>query len=63
MLAVAPWYSGTVPLQRRLDKATIVTGGGTDAQLAGKQVVDPFALVVAKSITGHAPAFYKADSA
>jgi hypothetical protein len=48
----------------RLDKATIVAGGGTDvAPLAGKQVLNPFPLVVAKSIAGHASAFYKADSA
>src|SRR5262249_59287960 len=61
---VAPWYSCTVPVQHRLDKATIVTGGGTDvAQLAGKQVLNPFPLVVAKSIAGHASAFYKADPA
>src|SRR5215471_8368645 len=61
---VAPWYSRTVPVQHRLDKPAIVTAGGTDvAQLAGKQVLNPFPLVVAKSIAGHAPAFYKADSA
>ena len=61
---VAPWYSRTVPVQHRLDKATIVTGGGTDvAQLAGNQVLNPFPPVVAKFIAGHAPAFYKADSA
>src|SRR5262249_4085900 len=61
---VASWYSCTVPVQHRLDKATIVTGGGTDvAQLAGKQVLNPFPLVVAKSIAGHASAFYKADPA
>src|SRR5215510_660059 len=61
---VAPWDSRTVPVQHRLDKATIVTGGGTDvAPFAGKQVLDPFPLVVAKSIAGHASAFYTADSA
>src|SRR5262249_51708364 len=50
---VAPWDSRTVPVQHRLDKATIVTGGGTDvAPFAGKQVLDPFPLVVAKSIAG-----------
>ena len=60
---IAPGDSRTVPVQHRLDKATIVAGGGTDvAQLAGKQVLDPLPLVVAKSITGHASAFYKADS-
>src|SRR6516165_2655557 len=53
-----------VPVQHRLDKATIVTGGCTDvARLAGKQVLNPFPLVVAESIAGHASAFYKADSA
>ena len=56
--------SRLVPVQHRLDKATIVTGGGTDvAQLAGNQVLNPFPPVVAKFIAGHAPAFYKADSA
>src|SRR5262249_31512935 len=61
---VAPWDPRTVPVQHRLDKATIVMGGGTGvAPLAGKQVLDPFPLVVAKSIAGHASAFYKADSA
>jgi len=61
---VASWYSGTVPVQHRLDKATIVLGGCPDvAQLAGKQVLDPFPLVVAQSIAGHASTFYKADSA
>ena len=50
--------------KHRLDKATIVTGGGTGvAPLAGKQVLDPFPLVVAKSIAGHVSAFSKADSA
>src|SRR5215471_18991994 len=39
---VAPRYSRTVPVQHRLDKATIVTGGCPDvAQLAGKQVLNP----------------------
>jgi hypothetical protein len=61
---VAPWYSRTVPVQHRLDKATIVTGSCTGvAQLAGKQVLNPFPLVIAKSIAGHKSAFYKADSA
>src|SRR5262244_4665352 len=61
---VAPWYSCTVPVQHRLDKATIVLGGCADiARLAGKQVLDPFPLVVAKSIAGHASAFYTGDSA
>ena len=61
---VAPGYSRTVPVQHRLDKATIVTGGGTDvAPLAGKQILNPFPLVIAKSIAGSASAFYKADSA
>src|SRR5262245_43135800 len=46
---VAPWYSRTIPVQHRLDKATIVLGGCADiAQLTGKQVLDPFPLVVAK---------------
>jgi len=50
---VAPWDPRTVPVQHRLDKATIVPGGGTGvAPLAGKQVLDPFPLVVAKSIAG-----------
>ena len=61
---VAPWYARTVPVQHRLDKAMIVTGGGANvARLAGKQVLNPFPLVVAKSIAGDASAFYKADSA
>src|SRR5262249_54600694 len=61
---VPPWDSRTVPVQHRLDKATIVARGGTNAApLAGKQVLNPFPLVVAKSIAGHASAFYKADSA
>ena len=56
--------SRLVPVQHRLDKATIVAGGGTDvAQLTRKQVLNPFPLVVAKSIAGHASAFDKADSA
>jgi hypothetical protein len=39
---IAPGDSRTVPVQHRLDKATIVAGGGTDvAQLAGKQVFNP----------------------
>jgi hypothetical protein len=50
---VAAWYSGTEPVQYRLDKATIVAGGCTDvAQLVGKQVLDPFPLIVPKSIAG-----------
>src|SRR5215475_13374303 len=40
---VAPWYSRTVPVQHRLDKATIILGGRADvARLTGKQVLDPF---------------------
>jgi hypothetical protein len=46
-------YSCTVPVQYRLDKVTIVTGSGTDiAQLARKQVLNPFPMVIAKSIAG-----------
>src|SRR5215472_3564685 len=61
---IAPWDSRTVPVQHCLDKATIVTRGGTDvAQFAGKQVLNPLPLVIAKSIAGHASAFSKADSA
>jgi DNA transformation protein and related proteins len=58
---VAPWCS---PVQNRLDKPKIVTGGCTDvAQLTGKQVPNPFPWIVANSIAGHASAFYKADLA
>ena len=35
---VTPWYSRMVPVQHRLDKATIVPGGGADvAQLPGSR--------------------------
>ena len=36
---VTPWYSRTVPVQHRLDKATIVTGGCTDVAQEAYPVV------------------------
>jgi len=56
--------SGAVSIQNRLDEAAIVAGGYTDITgLARKQIFDPFPLIVAQSISGHASAVYEADSA
>ena len=61
---VAPGNSRAVSTQNRLDESTIVAGGGANMSWpAGKQVLYPFPLVIAKSIAGHASALFKADSA
>jgi hypothetical protein len=61
---VAPLDSRALSIQSRLDEAAIVAGGDTDITwLAGKQILDPSPLIVAKSISGHASALYEVDSA
>jgi len=61
---VAPRDSRAISIQNRLDEAAIVAGGCPGITwLAGKQILDPFSLIVAKSISVHASALYQADSA
>jgi len=60
---VAPRYSNATSIRNRVDEAAIVAGSDTDITwLARKQIVDPFPLIVAKSISGHGSAVDKADS-
>src|SRR5215471_10001499 len=45
-------------------KRGFVAGGDTDITwLAGKQILDPSPLIVAKSISGHTSALYEVESA
>jgi hypothetical protein len=53
----ARYRYSTASTKRRLSRAVAPTSPSL------KQVLNPFPLVVAKSIAGHASAFYKADPA
>src|SRR5215472_10740452 len=59
---ITPGDAGAVAIEHRLYESTVVFGSHADmAQPPGEQVLDPFPLVVAQSISGHGSAFIEAD--
>jgi len=55
---IAPRNSGPVAIDHRLDESTVVLGGYANmTDPARKQVLDPFPLIIAQSISGHRSAF------
>jgi len=60
---VAPGNSGAVSVEDGFAESAIIVGGYADiSRFSGKQVLDPFPLIIAKSISVPGSALFTADS-